>query len=152
MSFYEHGNSPTNYMTDDPLFRLEWKKNLINTIFLKDIIERHSIKDAFLLEEVFLFCVNNISNNTNLTNILNALKSHGIITNLTTLGSYLSYLRDAYLLYEVGLYDVQGKKVLNRERKYYLGDPTYRRVLFSGYDAGAGKILENLIYLEAHSR
>lgn len=64
----------------------------------------------------------------------------------------MEYLKNAYLIYEAPLYDLKGKQVFNRERKLYLSDPLLRKVFFSGYDAGAGKILENLVFLEAKNR
>ena len=73
-------------------------------------------------------------------------------TNLTTLGNYVEYLKNAYLVYDAPLYDLKGKQVFDRERKLYLSDPLLRKVFFSGYDAGAGKILENLVFLEAKNR
>ncbi len=104
------------------------------------------------LEEVFLFFVNNVSNNISLTTIMKTLASRGISTNLTTLGNYVDYLKNAFLIYEAPLYDLKWKQVFNRERKLYLSDPLLRKVFFSGYDSGLGKILENLIFLEVKNR
>jgi uncharacterized protein len=147
--FLKRWNSPMSYMLHDTALATEWTKNLLSTILLKDIIERYGIKDVFLLEEIFLFFVNNTSNLINLTNILNTLNSRGIKSNLTTLWSYLEYLKNSFLIYEAGLYDVIWKRILNRERKLYLSNPHHRTLLSSGYDSGLGKILENTIYLEA---
>ncbi|MCH2188544.1 ATP-binding protein [Candidatus Gracilibacteria bacterium] len=127
----------------------EWIKNLKNTIFLKDIVSRYKIKDVSLLEDIFLFIVNNIGNITNLNSILKYLKSKQIHTNLNTLASYIGYLKDAFLIYEVNLYDLRGKQVFDRERKFYISDHIFRKYLFSGFDTGIGKILENIVFLEA---
>ncbi|MDD2917123.1 MAG: ATP-binding protein [Candidatus Gracilibacteria bacterium] len=150
--YMELGTTPINYMLDNTLLVHEWMKNLVSTIFLKDIVERYKIKDVHILEEVFLFFVNNIGNNVSLTSIMRTLASRGVSTNLTTLGNYVEYLKNTFLIYEAPLYDLRGKQVFNRERKLYLSDPLYRKIFFSGYDAGVGKILENLIFLEAKRR
>lgn len=146
------GTTPTNYMLAEPSLIREWTKNLISTIFLKDIIERYRIKEASTLEEVFLFFINNISNLISLSVIHRTLQSKGVSLNLTTLGNYVEYLKQSFLIYEVNLYDLRGKQILVRDRKLYLADPLYRSVYFSGYDAGVGKILENLVFLEIRRR
>lgn len=133
--YMELGTTPINYMLDNTLLVHEWMKNLVSTIFLKDIVERYKIKDVHILEEVFLFFVNNIGNNVSLTSIMRTLASRGVSTNLTTLGNYVEYLKNTFLIYEAPLYDLRGKQVFNRERKLYLSDPLYRKIFFSGYDA-----------------
>lgn len=150
--FMRLGTTPVNYMLGDEALVQEWMKNLISTIFLRDIVERYKIKDVHVLEEVFLFFVNNVSNNISLTTIMKTLGSRWVSTNLTTLGNYVEYLKNAYLIYEAPLYDLKGKQVFDRERKLYLSDPLLRKVFFSGYDAGVGKVLENLVFLEAKNR
>ncbi len=50
--YMELGTTPVNYMLGDTHLIQEWMKNLINTIFLKDIVERYKIKDVHILESV----------------------------------------------------------------------------------------------------
>jgi predicted AAA+ superfamily ATPase len=150
--YMQLGTSPVNYMLNDEEMIREWMKNLVSTIFLKDVVERYKIKDVHVLEEVFLFFVNNVSNHISLTKIMKTLGSRGVSTNLTTLGNYVEYLKNAYLIYEAPLYDLKGKQIFDRERKLYLSDPIQRKVFFSGYDSGIGKVLENLVFLEAKNR
>lgn len=73
--FMRLGTTPVNYMLGDEALVQEWMKNLISTIFLRDIVERYKIKDVHVLEEVFLFFVNNVSNNISLTTIMKTLGS-----------------------------------------------------------------------------
>ena len=55
----------------------ETKRNYIaaikDTVLLRDIIQRHSIKDPKLLEDVFIYLVNNASNLVSIANIVNFL-------------------------------------------------------------------------------
>jgi predicted AAA+ superfamily ATPase len=108
------------YDLEPEKLKYDFVNSLIDTIFVKDLIPRFKIKDITLLKELFLFLVNNIGNITNLAGILTYLMSKGISTNLNTLGSYVEILKSAYLVYEVNLYDLQGKKVFDRERKFYI--------------------------------
>ncbi|MDR2411830.1 MAG: hypothetical protein LBD88_04660 [Candidatus Peribacteria bacterium] len=51
---------------------------------------------------------------------MNYLKSQKIDTNHNTVASYIEILKSAYLIYEANLYDIKGKKIFNRERKFYI--------------------------------
>ncbi|PIE85457.1 AAA family ATPase [Candidatus Gracilibacteria bacterium] len=147
--YLDKGGLSLVYELDNDELICEWVKNLKNTVFLKDIVSRYKIKDISLLEDLFLFIVNNIGNLTNLNSILKYLKGKQIKTNLNTISSYIGYLKDAFLVYEVALYDLRGKQVFDRERKFYISDHIFRKCLFSGFDKGFGKILENIVFLEA---
>lgn len=129
---------------------LVWEriKNLKDTIFLKDIVWRYKIKDVFLLEDIFLFLVNNIWNLTSFTNILKYLETKGIKANLNTIDSYVQAMKNSFLVYEASLYDLQWKMVFDRERKFYISDHILRKYLFSGYEKWLSKILENIVYME----
>ena len=67
-------------------------------------------------------------------------------TNTTTLGNYLNFLEKTYIIHAVSRYDVQGKKILEGEKKYYLNDLAFNNFFTSSYDVGGGKKLENIVY------
>jgi predicted AAA+ superfamily ATPase len=138
---------PITYEIDNESLINDFTSSLIDTIIVKDLIPRYKIQNPTLLKEIFLFLVNNAGNITNLAGILNYLASNGIKTNYTTLALYVEALESAYLVYEVNLYDLQGKKIFDRERKFYVGDHIFKKVFFSSFDTGLGKVLENIVYL-----
>ena len=74
----------------------ETKRNYISAIkdtgLLRDIIQRHSIKDPKLLEDVFVYLVNNASNLVSIVNIVNYFKSNGRKTTYDTVANYISYI------------------------------------------------------------
>jgi predicted AAA+ superfamily ATPase len=88
-----------------------------------------------------------MGNLTNLSKILDYLSSHGIQSNYTTLANYVDALISAYLVYEVPLYDLQGKKIFDKERKFYVSDHFFKTAFFSSFDTGLSKALENIVYL-----
>ncbi len=55
--------------------RRQYIEGLKNTILLKDIIQRHNVRDASLLEELFVYIINNASKLTSIQNIVNYLDS-----------------------------------------------------------------------------
>ncbi len=151
-------SSWTEYMTAGSfayaysLETLDQKKDriqqLINTIFLKDIVERHKIRNPELLRQLFLFVLENTGSITNIKNIKNSLKQQQIYVTVDTLQQYMSYLIDSYLVYPVDIYDIQGKKVFDRMRKYYPSDHIWRQILMWWFDPGQWKTLETMVYFE----
>ena len=122
--------------------------DLKNTIVLRDIIMRHKVKDIGLLDLLFAFIVQNISNPVSINNIVNYLGSINITTNFNTISSYIEYLKQTFVIWEVPRYDMRGKKILGGTRKYYLNDLSFRNYLYPGFEPGLGYLLENAVFLE----
>ena len=61
---------------------------------------------------------------------------------------YLSALRETFVLYPASRYNIRGKQFLKTLEKYYFIDMGLRRVLLGNRAFDAGRILENVIYLE----
>ncbi|MGI6224241.1 MAG: ATP-binding protein [Prevotella sp.] len=133
--------------------RRNYVESVKNTILLKDIVERHSIKDAGLLDRIFSFLVNNSSSLVSIGNIVNYLNNEqkkknpkAKEQNYETVANYIGYLQDAYLILKAERYDVKGKEILKGAAKYYANDNCYHNYLFEGYGYGQGSLLENYVY------
>lgn len=132
-------------LQDDELIG-SYLSDLKDSILFKDIVMRYDLRSADLLEKTFLFLVNNIGNLFSINSIVRKLKSLGYKTSTNTIGDFLQYFEQSYLLHSCPRYDLQGKKILEGEKKYYLNDIGFRRFLFSNYDAARGKFLENYVF------
>ena len=128
--------------------RHNYMASMKDSILLKDIIQRHQIRDAKLLEDLFTFLVNNASNLVSITNIVNYFKSKNRKTSYDAVSTYIGYLEDSFLVHKCDRYDIKGKETLAGTAKYYINDLSYRNFLYPGFAYGLGYKLENLIYLE----
>lgn len=128
--------------------RTQYVDGVKNTIILKDIVQRHSVRDAVLLEDLFVYLVNNSSCLVSVQNIVNYLSSRGRKTTYDTVSQYIEYLSEAFLIHKIERYDLKGKEILSGNAKYYANDPAYHNLLYGGYGHGAGYMLENLVCLE----
>jgi len=130
----------------------ETKRNYIaaikDTVLLRDIIQRHSIKDPRLLEDIFVFLVNNASNLISITNIVNFFKSNKRNTSYDTISNYIGFITDTFLAHKVERYNIKGKETISGNAKYYINDLSFRNFLYPGFGYGTGYKLENLVYLE----
>lgn len=82
-------------------------------------------------------------------NIGNTLKAQGESSASTLTGSYLEFLRNAFIIREVDRYDIHGKKLFENICKYYFSDHGIRNLL-SGFNLRGSieKVMENVVYIE----
>ena len=57
-------------------------------------------------------------------------------------------LRNAFVFFSVGRYDVKGKQLLKTLGKNYIIDMGFRNLLLGYRDADSGHIIENIVFLE----
>ncbi len=148
IDYLTSGALPELFHLPDLETRQHYVHGLKNTIILKDVVIRNNIKDAGLLESLFAYLVNNISNPVSIQNIVNYFRSLKVVTNFNTISSYVEYLKQTYIIHEVSRYDLKGKKILGGTRKYYLNDLSFRNLLYPGFEPGLGYLLENAVFLE----
>lgn len=129
----------------------ETKRNYLGTlrdsILLNDIVRRHKLRDVALLQRLYQFTADTIGSLFSVNGIVRHLNGIGYKTNVETVANHLHHLCDAYLIHETDRFDIQGKRILSGERKYYLNDTSFRYFLSSSFDPGPGKYLENAMYL-----
>ncbi|MBQ8674216.1 MAG: ATP-binding protein [Bacteroides sp.] len=130
----------------------EIKRNYISalkdTVLLKDVIRRYTIKDVRLLEDLFAYLVNNASNLLSIHNITNYFKSKGRKTSYETVATYIGYIEETFLAHRAERYNIRGKETISGAYKYYMNDLSFKNYLYSGVGYGIGYLLENLVYLE----
>ncbi|MCL2441575.1 MAG: ATP-binding protein [Treponema sp.] len=135
-------------LRDDPAQIRDYLGGIYNTIVLKDIVERKRVADTSALERVIRYMFDNIGNLCSVKKIADTLVSSGRQISVNTVESYLSALTDSFIFYRIGRYDVHGKEYLKTGHKYYLADAGLRFYLLGSVGSDAGRILENIVYLE----
>lgn len=147
LKYLQVGGLPELLKLDEEEMRRHYISSLEDTIVVKDIINRYKIKDAYLLKTIFKYIADNIGNLFSVNNVVNYLISDKIKTNFETVANYIEYLEDAFLIYGVDRYDIKGKSILARSKKYYLNDLSFKNYASSSFDYGPGKHLENVVFL-----
>ncbi len=130
-------------------------EGIYSTVILRDILQRYNQADQETLQKIMLFLCSNIGSITSPNKIGNILSSEGDIRsgkdkNVAgkTVEKYISMLRDAFVFYSVGRYDVKGKQLLKTLGKNYIIDMGFRNMLLGYRDADRGHIIENIVFLE----
>lgn len=119
-----------------------------NTIVVKDIMSRNKLSDVMMLEGVIRFTADNIGNILSTKRIADLMSADGRKIDQKTVEKYLSTLCESFFLYEVKRYNIKGKQLLKTLGKYYLVDIGLRRMLLGSRSFDAGRILENIVFLE----
>jgi len=148
LTYMESGGLPELFVLPNEETKRHYMASIKDTVLLRDIIQRYAIKDPILLEDIFAYLAKNASNLMSVNNIANFLKSSGRKTTYDTVGNYIGYIEDTFLIHKAVRYDIKGKETLAGNGKYYINDLAYRNYLYSGFGYGVGYKLENLIYLQ----
>lgn len=125
----------------------DYLSSVFNTIMLKDIIERHNIRNIPFLNNLISFYSDTVGKLTSANNISKYMKSEGenISSNLILL--YREFYKDAYLLDVVPRYNIHGKKILASNEKIYWDDTGLRNLKSEGgMDSHIEKVIENVVY------
>lgn len=125
----------------------DYIKGVYHTVMLKDIIERHSIRNIAFLNTLLRYFSDTVGKLVSLNNISKYMKSQGQDIAVKSIAAYLAYFKEVYLLTSVSRYDIHGKKLLESNDKIYFGDVGLRNLIAGGEREGdIEKILENIVY------
>lgn len=126
--------------------------SIYSSILLKDIVRRHSIRNVQLLENIARYLFDNIGNIFSAKKVADYLRSQRLRVSVETVQNYLGHFQDALLAHRAQRYDIRGKRLLEINDKYYLGDISIRHALLGYREADISGMLENIVFLELKRR
>ncbi len=118
-----------------------------DSILLKDIVARYSLNEYKKLEEITAYILSNSGISLNANRIK---KLFSISYDMAS--SYLEYLLNAYMIFEVRKFDYSFKKQLSNDKKYYPVDLGLSNIFKVANLQNRGALLENLVFLELKRR
>ncbi len=147
--YLTYGGFPFLLSLENEIDKSEYLNDIFNSIFLKDIIERYNIRDAGLLTRIVDFILENTGKIVSSKSISDYLrKKEKIKVSPNTIYNYLGYLTNACLLYKVQREDLEGKKILSINEKYYCVDQGFNQVRIGRNQLNNSRIIENIVYFE----
>lgn len=122
--------------------------DVYKTLIVRDIITRNKIQNIPLLDSISDFLIDNISRLTSYRSLTDTLNNDKNNINDKTVGTYIKYLCEAFAFYRVRRYDIQGKKYLATQDKYYLSDHAVKYAIQGTKNMNYGSVYENIVAME----
>jgi predicted AAA+ superfamily ATPase len=121
-------------------------KSIYNTIILKDIVKRYSIRDVDFLDRLVEYLSDNLGSYVSSNKISDFLKSQRVHLSINTVMNYLKYLSSSFFINKVERIDIIGKKRFEINDKYFFTDLGLKHSIIPFTGAQIGSVFENLVY------
>ena len=155
IKYLKDGGLPGMFELQSIESKVQYVSSVKDTIMLRDIIQRKqnetntaSVRDAKLLDDIFVYLVSNASNPISIQNIIKFFKGKQRKVAYETVSNYISYIVETFLTHPVRRYNIKGKSVSENPFKYYSNDLAFKNYLYPGIAYGIGYLLENAVFLE----
>jgi predicted AAA+ superfamily ATPase len=127
---------------------------IYNTVIVKDILSRQTVKDIKNLQQLVKFLAQNTGNYVSSSKISGFLtvEEKGEAVKPSTVSHYLDLLEKSFIIYPAYRYDIKGKELLKTLCKYYIVDTGLRNMLLGYGDTDIGHVLETVVFFELRRR
>jgi len=123
-------------------FKEQYLRDLYDKIISKDITQRYNIRYVRSLKELALYLISNFG--TNIT--YQKLKNIFDVNSVHTIKNYISYLEEAYLVFQLYPFSYKLKQQIKARKKIYVVDTGIIGSLSFQFSKNSGKILENMVF------
>lgn len=134
------------YKTEDAKY--DYISDVFTTLIVRDIQGKYKLRNMPLMERLCDFLIDNISNLTSTRSVAAAFNKEQFKTNDRTVSAYIKYLCNAFAFYKIRRYDIQGKRYLASNDKYYLCDHSFKYARLGTKNADYGRMMENIVAIE----
>ena len=122
----------------------------LDLMLYKDLVERFSLRNISLIKYLLKYVVSNLANPLSVNKIFNDIKSRGFGIGKNTVYDYLSYLEEAFLIFNINIWHRSIRSQSQIPSKMYLIDPAFKFSMTIGEDIG--RILENAVFLHLRQK
>lgn len=152
--YFTYGGMPLVLLQKTPEEKSKYLHDLFDKIYLDDIMARHKIGyDKSILDDLLDIVASAVGSLTNPIKIANTFATvKGISVTDDTVGKYLDFFIDAFMLYKAKRYDVKGRKHIGSPLKYYYSDVGMRNARLNFRQQEENHIMENIIFNELRVR
>lgn len=147
--YYTYGGMPYLSTLGEHRAKASYLSGLFDNIYLSDILERHSIRDKSILDDILDVVSSSVGSLTNPGKIADTFVSTKQVKISTeSVSRYLDYFIDAFMLSKAQRYDIKGRKYIGSPQKYYFSDIGLRNARLNFRQTEENHIMENIIYNE----
>jgi len=144
--YLEVGGFPEVQKTDLDV-RIEILQGYIDSVLLKDIIERHKVSNVLVLKHLVRHIMNSSGGQFSVNKFFNTMKSMSIKCTKNSLYEYLDHLTDAFLFYKVPIHSRSEKSRLINPAKIYTIDTGLLNAMTFRNSNNYGHLLETMVFM-----
>ena len=153
LDYYTFGGLPQVLQLHSDREKRDYLNELFELTYLKDIVEHNHLRNTEGLLRLVQVLASGIGSSVNASRIGNTFRSKGEKSmGVSTIGTYIGYLQDAFMIEEAMRFDVKGRKYIGTESKYYFNDFGLRNAILNFRQQEITHIMENIVYNELRSR
>lgn len=119
-----------------------------STVYVKDIIERHEIRNPAGLSNLIRFLMRNVGDRTSSRKAANYMTSNGVKISHNAIEEYLDYVVEAFLALRSKRMDHKTQEYLVTQDKFYAQDLGIKNHLNAMREDDIDGVLENVVYNE----
>ncbi len=147
-SYIQNGGMSGSYLYKTPESRYDYISDVFNTLIVRDIQRKYRVRNMPLMERLCDFLIDNISIQTSTRSVAATFTREQVKTNDRTISAYIKYLCNAFAFYKIRRYDIQGKRYLSSNDKYYLSDHSFKYAKLGTKNADYDRMIENIVAIE----
>lgn len=117
---------------------------LYDSLLFEDIVKRHKVRFGEDLDKLSIYLLNNFANEYSLRRLKNILS----FKSDKTIGKYINYLTEAYVLFALNCFSTKAGERLRMPRKIYAVDNGFIKAKAVQMSPDYGKLMENLVFTE----
>jgi hypothetical protein len=144
--YMESGGFPEVQKADLDL-RIEILQGYIDSVLLKDIIERHKVSNILVLKYLVRHIMNSSGRQFSVNKFFNTMKSMSIKCTKNSLYEYLDHLTDAFLFYKVPIHSRSEKSRIINPAKIYTIDTGLLNAMTFRNSYNCGQLLETMVFM-----
>jgi len=144
-----YGGMPLAVLENDEAEKRKYLRGLFKNVYMKDIVERYSLKDDIILSALVDALASSVGSLTNPHKL--ACTAATILDKTAsdhTVKKYLDYLEDAFLFSSAKRWNVKGRKYFDTIQKYYAVDTGLRNAKLNFRQQERSHLMENMLYNE----
>lgn len=148
--YYTYGGMPRVLYLKTHEEKSKYLKDLFAKTYISDVLEHNKIaNEQTVLEDLLNIVSSSVGSLTNPTKLSNTFQSvKQVSVSSYTIGKYLDYFIDAFIMYKAFRYDIKGKKYIDTPLKYYFTDVGLRNARLNFRQQEENHIMENIIFNE----
>lgn len=146
--YMEFGGFPEVVIQSGKDMKLRILRDYTEVMLLKDIVERHGIKNTVALRALFNTLLHSFSKEFSANVFYNRLKSQGIKIGKNTLYSYIQHFEDSFAILALRKFSYKPFETKQSIPKIYSIDTGYTAISGENFSPNSGRLLENAAALE----